>query len=82
MIHKLNQLIMTDHSVDLHILSKDYIHLFKDLYEDNICERGDIVKLELIPYDCSTFMKSAATLVIFNYYHTYIGFANNLSEVF
>lgn len=62
-LYTLNQKILQNHFKNRNILTTDYMNLFKNVYEGNLCERNDLVKLSLIPFECKTFVSSTPTHV-------------------
>ncbi len=58
-LYTLNQKILENHFSNREILKSEYKDLFKSIYQDNLCTKPDKIKLDLIPFECKTFVASA-----------------------
>ena len=81
-LYLLNEKIQEVHFTNQYVLKDQYNSLFYNVFEANLCEESNIVKLDLIPYDCSTFLATSVTHVRVFAINFNIGSSNCACQVF
>lgn len=59
-VYNLNIKFMEDHYHNSKVLKTSFETLFTNIYEDDLCQYGSIIRLDLIPYDCNKFLEQSA----------------------